>query len=141
VTDDLDAVAAASYAYADAIRAATDLVDRTGARELDLGYWDGALPGQAYWFAHVEYAGARVSVENHRGPAEALEALARRLLTGTHCPHCGRPVTLTTDEDAAEDRRCHYRRVGPRWVRGCEPACRPSAKRRHRHHRHRRRRH
>jgi hypothetical protein len=123
--------------YEDAVAAALDLVRRSGARGLELGYLDDVLPGRVDWYAHAQYAGARVIAEHHRGPLEALEALAHRLLTGARCPHCGGLVALPTagDLDGAGEEprsapRCHYRREGPRWVRGCERVSRPAPKRR-----------
>jgi hypothetical protein len=124
--------------YEDAVAAALDLVRRTGARGLELGYLDDVLPGRVDWYAHAQYAGARVTVEHHRGPLEALEALAHQLLSGARCLSCGGPVALPTAGDpvdgAAEEPRpaprCHYRREGPQWVRGCEPGRQPAHQRR-----------
>lgn len=133
--------------YEDEIRAAVDLVRRTGARGLDLGYLDGILPGRVHWYAHAQYAGTRITVENHRGPVEALEALARRMLTGARCTHCGGLIALTehgaiaypgamldgttwTEEQLRAAPQCHYHRVGARWVRGCEAPRHPTPKRR-----------
>jgi hypothetical protein len=137
-----------SSTYEDDLRAATDLVDRTGARGLELGYVDGAIPGRVHWYAHAQYAGARVIVEDKRGPLEALEALAHRLLTDARCPYCDGLVALptasdlldgnTTEEQLPTPPRCHYRREGQRWVRGCEPVHRPRKPKRHRRKPHRR---
>jgi hypothetical protein len=125
----------------DAIIATADLVGRTGARELTIGHLHDNVPvEQAGWYAHAQYRGARITEENHRGPVEALDALARRLLTGAMCTHCRGLVALsdqgatvypgasrtdgsrwTPDEVAAARARpqCRYRRHGQRWVRGC----------------------
>lgn len=96
-----------SDAYEDAIVAAVDLVGRTGARGLEFGYLDDPVPGRIDWYAHAQYAGARVTVEHQRGPLEAVETLAHRLLTGARCVHCGGLVALS-DEGAVA-----Y--VGPPW--------------------------
>lgn len=136
----------------DAIVATLDLVGRTGARELQYGYLHEDVPlEQAGWYAHAQYQGVRVTVEDHRGPVEALEALARRLLTGAKCTHCGGLVALgdtgavaypgsligmgqlqgikdaphAADEPWDEETiraagQCRWRRMGPKWVRGCE---------------------
>lgn len=121
----------------DAIVACADLVGRTGATAFQIGYLHDDVPvEQAGWFAHAQFRGARISVEDHRGPVEAAEALCRRLLTGAKC-RCGRLVALSdegaiafdghladgsrwTTEQAAAAGQCRWRRMGPRWVRGCE---------------------
>lgn len=121
----------------DALDAALDLVGRTGARSFELGYLHDGPVEQAAWYAHVQYRGARISVENRHGPVEAAEALARRLLTGGKCTGCGRLVALSdtgavayrsavmadgtrfTAEDAAAAGQCRWRRVGARWEMGC----------------------
>lgn len=119
--------------------AAVDLVTRTGARGLEIGYLhDGVPADQAAWYAVVTYKGARVIEQNHKGPAQACEALAVQLLTGAMCNHCKGLVALSragatffpdtrhadgsvlSEADARSRPLCHWRRVGDRWVRGCE---------------------
>lgn len=136
----------------DALDAALDLVGRSGARNLEIGYVREGVPSEeAGWYAHAQYGGVRLIVEEHRGPAEAAEALARRVLTGAKCAHCGGLVALRDDgamaypghligmdqlqgiKDAPHAKdgpwdeatirkagQCRWRRIGPRWVRGCE---------------------
>ncbi|WP_433225501.1 hypothetical protein [Actinomadura formosensis] len=122
----------------DALLAAVDLVGRTGATNFQIGYLhDGVPADQAGWYAHAQYRGARITAEDHRHPVEAAEALARRLLDGAKCAHCGGLVALSDDGAMAYNTRlvdgtrwtveqataaglCHWRRVGPRWERGCE---------------------
>lgn len=123
----------------DALFAAVDLVGRSGATQLEFGYLHDDVPvEEADWWAHARYRGARISEEHHRGPVEAAEALARRLLTGAKCKPCGRLVALSdtgaiayenaamvdgtrwTAEQAAAAGQCRWRRDGARWVRGCE---------------------
>jgi hypothetical protein len=120
------------------VTAACDLVGRTGARELKVGYLHDDVPAeQADWYAHATYQGARVTVEHHRGPVEALEALAQRLLTGAQCQHCRGLVALSRAgamfypgarrpdgsafefEEAVARPQCRWRRVGPKWIPGC----------------------
>ena len=125
----------------DAIIAAADLVGRTGARQLEIGYLhEDVPPDQAGWYAHAQYRGTRITAEDHPGPVEAVEALARRLLDGGLCTHCRGLIALSdagamvypgagrtdgttwTDEDVAGVKsrpQCRYRREGKRWVRGC----------------------
>lgn len=128
------------FELSDRAHAALDLVGRTGARHLEIGYLHEGVPAdQAAWYAKVTYRGARVIEENHTSPAAALEALAVKLLTGGMCNHCKGLVALTragamffpdahhpdgsvlTEAEARARRLCHWRRVGQRWVRGCEP--------------------
>lgn len=122
----------------DAVIAAADLVGRSGAREFEIGYVNDDVPvEQAAWYAQAVYKGARILVENHRGPAEAAEALARRIMTGAKCAHCGGLVALSDagafvferqemadgttwgPEQAAAAGQCRWRRIGDRWERGC----------------------
>lgn len=123
----------------EALFAAVDLVGRTGAKELEFGYvHDGVPVEQAGWYAHAQYQGARIMERDQRGPLEAIQALARRLLTGAQCQLCGGLVALDEDgafafrkavlvdgrewnvDQAAATRQCRWRRIGQRWVSGCE---------------------
>lgn len=122
----------------DAIVATADLVGRTGATQLELGYLHEGVPiKEAGWFATAQYKGARIISEDHPGPVEAADALARRLLTGARCTHCLGLVALSDDgaywsggrladgstwtrEEARKAGQCRWRRMGPKWVRGCE---------------------
>lgn len=121
----------------DAAVAAVDLVGRTGATNLDFGYLHEDAPvAQAGWWAHAQYRGSRITVENQPGPVEALEALARRLLTGARCTHCQGLIALSdggavahpgqmldgttwTEGELRTVHQCRWRRMGPRWERGC----------------------
>lgn len=107
-----------SYAFdQDAAVAATDLIARTGATETQFGYLHEGVPFEkAGWYAYAQYKGTRVIVEDQPGPIEAIEALARKLLQGGLCTHCSQIITL------ADGPGCRYRRMGNRWVRGCEGA-------------------
>ncbi len=123
----------------DALIAAIDLVGRAGAREFQVGYLHDDVPvAEADWYAHAQYRGRRIIVEHHAGPVEAAEALALRILTGAKCNHCQALVALNDDgafayasaemadgtswtaEEAAAAGQCRWRRVGRRWVRGCD---------------------
>jgi hypothetical protein len=118
--------------------ACADLVGRTGARGFEIGYLhDDVPPEEAGWYAHAQLRGARLTVENHRNPTEAAQALAERLLKGAKCK-CGRLVATSTAgafaffkshtvdgkrwdaKDSAKAGQCHWRRVGRRWTPGCE---------------------
>lgn len=101
----------------DALNAALDLIERTGAKQVEIGYTREDVPvDQAGWYAHAQYHGARVTVENYAGPIDAAEALARRLLDGAVCVFCTRKIALSD----FPGRRCRYTRSADRWVRGCE---------------------
>jgi hypothetical protein len=122
----------------EAMLAAVDLVRRSGARNVDVGYLHEGRPvAEADWYAHAQYRGARITSEHHVGPVEALEGLAERVLTGAKCGGCGGLVALRDDgayafdviladgtswttEQAAAAGLCHWRRVGARWRMGCE---------------------
>ncbi|WP_047891760.1 hypothetical protein [Micromonospora sp. RV43] len=126
------------------VLACTDLIARAGGRQFELGYLHDDVPvDQAGWYAHVQYRGVRLFVEDQPGPAEAADALARKLLTGGRC-RCGRLVALSRDgaityEDAtmadgsrwtvAQARaagQCLWRRVGARWEPACPPPVNPN---------------
>jgi hypothetical protein len=101
----------------DAMDAALDLIGRTGAKQMEVGYLhEDVPPEQADWYAHAQYQGARVIAEHHHGPVEALEALARRLLHGGLCTHCHKTITLS----GKSKKYCRWTRRGDKWVRGCE---------------------
>lgn len=118
----------------DAVVACADLVGRTGARHFSIGYIEGKPQG---WFAHAQYRGKRITVEDHPNPAAAASALAERLLTGARCS-CGKLVALSdegavayasaslvptgenwTIEQAAAAGQCRWELIGARWEKGC----------------------
>jgi hypothetical protein len=117
--------------------AAADLVGRTGAKHFEIGYLHDDVPAaEAAWFAHAQYRGGRIIAENHADPAEAAEALAKRLLTGARCA-CGKLVSLGDDgafaftkpvmtdgseftaDQAAAAGLCRWRRDHARWISEC----------------------
>jgi hypothetical protein len=117
--------------------AAADLVGRSGARGFTIGYLHEDVPAtDAAWYAFAQYRGARITAENHRGPAEAAEALAKRLLTGARCA-CGKLVALSnigavaferatlvdgsqfTLDQAVKGGQCLWQRKGDQWVSAC----------------------
>lgn len=122
----------------DALIAGADLVGRTGAKEFQVGYLNDDPPHQ--WYAHARYKGARITEEGHKGPIEAVEALARRLLTGGKCTRCGGLIALSdagamiypsatladgtkwTEREAKAAPQCRWTRAGRKWVAGCQPA-------------------
>jgi hypothetical protein len=108
VSDDL-------YINADVVMACADLASRTGASGFEIGHVHDDVPiEEAGWYAHVNFRGARIIVENLRGPDEAALALAQRLLTGATC-RCLKPVSL-----GVLQRGCRWKLVGERWESGCD---------------------
>lgn len=129
--------------FSDASTAAVELIGRTGAKSLEIGYLhDTPRAEDADWWATVTYRGVKITEEHHVGPSEALEAIAVRLLDGAKCTHCQGMVALrrsgvmfyadpdgarrmvdgsTVTVDEARSRPlCHWQRVGPKWIRGCQ---------------------
>ena len=122
----------------DALVASVDLIGRTGARDFTFGYLRDDVPiEQAEWWAAARYQGAEIREDGHAGPLSAVEALARRLLTGGMCIHCGGRISLSEQgppefvgtmlDGTRMDRKrarsmpeCRWQRVGARWMRGCE---------------------
>lgn len=130
------------------LNASIDLFIRCGASEFDFGYLHENVRSQdADWYAYVAFRGTRITIEHQRGPIEALDALAARLLDGGMCTTCTRICTTRPDgvvvratvdihngskvsqeEAAANVRRngaCHWVRDGERWYSGCDPHVRP----------------
>jgi hypothetical protein len=125
----------------DAALAAFELIGRTGATQCKVGYLHDDVPSeQAGWYAEAQYRGARILVEDFASPDHAVDALARRVLTGAQCMHCDRVIVLDGgDFDAviSQDRLtvdgrpwppptvaagpCVWRRDGRHWV-GCRAA-------------------
>jgi hypothetical protein len=105
----------------DALNAAVDLVGRSGATHFEVGHLDDTeFAADARWWARAQYRGARIFTEDHVGPAEAAEALARKVLEGGLCTGCERRVRLgPADEVGRFTNRCSWARVGDRWERGC----------------------
>ena len=130
----------------DALVAAAELVGRTGAKGFEIGYLHDDVPiEQAGWYAHAQFQGARITEDDHRGPIEAAEALARRLLECGKCTRCGGVVALSAagavifpdvtltdgtrwDEKTARSApQCRWTRMGSRWVAGCQRTERTSS--------------
>jgi hypothetical protein len=99
----------------DIVIACADLVGRAGASGFEIGYLHDDVPAEdAGWYAHAQYHGARIIVEDHRSPTGAALALAERLLSGAMC-RCRRPVALTDRLGG-----CRWRLIGARWEPGCD---------------------
>lgn len=106
----------------DALIAGVELAGRAGAQDTTIGWLHDDVPfEEAGWFAHAQFRGARVTVQEHRGPVEAVEALARRLLAGATCRRCGKPISLSDGPDV-----CRWTRMGKRWESGCDLPIDPS---------------
>lgn len=98
--------------------AAVDLVGRSGASDLELGYLHDEVPSEeAGWWASANYKGAKIFVEGHKGPVAAAQALAEKVLDGALCVHCNKQVTLVPPPIPEY---CLWEKEGSRWVRGCE---------------------
>lgn len=95
----------------DRVLASVHVVERAGGREHEIG----ADPA-GRWYASAHFRGARIMVDGYADPANAADALVRRLLHKAACK-CGRQVTL-----APKPRACLWRREGARWVAGCNAA-------------------
>jgi hypothetical protein len=101
----------------DALDAGLDLVGRTGAKSIEIGFLHEDVPvEEAGWYAHVQYHGARVTSEDHKSPVDAVEGLARQLLESGLCAFCGERIALAD----FPGKRCRWTRNGKQWTRGCE---------------------
>ena len=104
------------YLEEDSVIACADLVKRTGAEHFQIGYLHDDVPvAEAGWYAEARYRGGRIIAQDHAGPSEAADALARRILIGGTCQGCHRVITLIS----AKRGQCRWRRMADRWVNGC----------------------
>lgn len=101
-----------------ALVAAVDVIGRSGATGFEIGYLDDQPPHR--WYATAIYKGAKVHGEHPSNPEVAADRLARKLLHGGQCTHCGGKVNVRPWEGHWADAECIWRRAGNRWVRGCE---------------------
>jgi hypothetical protein len=114
--------------------AAIELIGRSGAKSLEVGYhplYDAAgneldeavTPAKRYrWWAKAQWKGAVLAVDDHPGPNVAVEALAERVRRGATCAHCGRLIAW----GSRRRRYCWWREIGGRWTPGCSSAERKS---------------
>jgi hypothetical protein len=98
----------------DAVVACADLVGRAGAAGFEIG-WTGD-DDHPRWYAHAQYAGTRLMVQDRHTPTDAAMGLAERLLRGARC-RCRRLVALGGGPSGDH---CRWRLAGPKWEPGCE---------------------
>lgn len=117
----------------EALVAAVDLVGRTGATDVTFGWLND--PGEHAYerrgpqcYAHAQYRGARVTVEDFPDLVAVVEALADRLMRGAKCAWCGNAIVLPGVPDDVVGVRfndgsklgvCRWERTGARWDRTC----------------------
>lgn len=105
----------ADYGDDATVLACVDLVDRAGAKSLEIGFVRDNVPVHlAGWYAQAVYRGLRVMVQEQPSPQAAARAMARRMLRGATC-RCGRKVTLHPRAGA-----CLWRLEDARWEPGCD---------------------
>ncbi len=114
----------------DRLIAACDMVGRTGAKSLELGYHplfddagneldEGTMSASAYsWWAKATYRGAVLAVDDQPGPVEALVALEERVRKDAACAHCRRPIAW----GFRRRRHCWWTEREGRWEPGCAGA-------------------
>lgn len=107
----------------DAAVAAVGVIGRMGALDVEVGYLDDTERSQdARWWASARWNGTKVQVAKHQRPDQALEALARQLMEGGTCTHCGQRIHLGGAPAGLRRRHprlCAWKRQGREWVRGC----------------------
>lgn len=103
----------------DRLLAAVDMIGRSAARQLEVG-WDDDTDPPGDWWAAARFRGTRVFVEHHATADDAVEALLFLLLEGAQCVLCGRHATVPGARYSDGRPACEYRRVGAWWVRGCD---------------------
>ncbi|HEV2071079.1 MAG TPA: hypothetical protein VGR26_14915 [Acidimicrobiales bacterium] len=119
-----------SKSVQDRLVAACDMVGRSGARSLELGYHpafdehgneldEATTPAHRFrWWAKATYQGAVLAVDDGRGPIETVEALAARVQKDARCGRCGRLICW----GGTRRRYCWWRRTDGRWEPGCDEA-------------------
>lgn len=123
-------------ALRDAVIAAADLAERSGARAVEYGHTDPDA-GPVTWYSTADYDGGRqITTAGHPDPGAAAMALSERLLTGAKC-RCGALVALSvagafappdtaTMMDGSDPRalrdaeHCLWILDGDRWEPGCD---------------------
>lgn len=107
----------------DILVAAYDLIGRAGASDFEVGY-DTDQPADRWWFAQCTYGDTGAHrAQWYTSAHDAAERLARRIVNGGRCTHCGKVSSL---QGARGDQRppgqpgvCFWTRTGKRWERGC----------------------
>lgn len=97
----------------DALKATVDLIGRSGATAIEIGY-DDDDPENVRWHVQATYRGARLIRDGYPDPVGAAEALARRVLKGARCRRCGKRIRLNDHGSG-----CRWRREGDKWIPGC----------------------
>lgn len=102
------------------VLAAADVIGRSGARGLEIGFLDEDVPSHlARWYATASFKGARVSADEHTSPANAAEELAWKVLDGGLCTKCKRKIGLAGHTSRELTDRCAWSRHGACWVPAC----------------------
>ena len=106
----------------DTLHASIDVIGRAGGSKYEVGFpkevEDSMQVGDPVWYAKAKFPKhGCMKVEGFTDPVAATEALARRLVDGWKCTHCGKRVSLA---GRLGSENCRWTRQGPRWVRGCE---------------------
>jgi hypothetical protein len=100
--------------------ALVDLCRKCGAAALELGYLHDDVPvEEAGWWASVQYAGTRITVDDHTSPEAACEALAKKVLNGGMC-RCGRTAVTDNRPPRRGGRLCRWRLLDGVWAAGCD---------------------
>jgi len=102
------------------VAAAADVIELCGGGRVALAAGDPASP-RRWDAAACGPAGERVTAGGHPGPAEAAEALAAVLVSGTTC-RCGRPAFLAVPAAAVPDGVCAWQRAEGGWTPPCPEA-------------------
>jgi hypothetical protein len=100
-----------------AIGALNELACRAGAAWQATPTRDGRWVAVASW-PHTEMVADGGDLpDGHRTIGAACNALAGMLMTGLHCPRCGRPVQAGTGGE--DDTVCSWWLVGAHWTPSC----------------------
>jgi hypothetical protein len=105
------------------IKAAVDLIGRTGAQGIQLRYSDDETP--IIWFAVAIWEDTKYETDAGSDPLEAVQRLCERLIDGGICTHCNRPTGLELvhiDDMPLNEFICWYQ-YDPElktYRRGCE---------------------
>lgn len=100
------------------LHSAIEMVERTGAQNFEVGYLneDAKRMQDADWFATARFRGTMVKTEHHASPVTAAETLMTLLMRDAKCRFCDRKISWGRAE---LKKRCLWRQVDGRWLRGC----------------------
>lgn len=105
------------------IAASIDLLSHTGYTDAEIAFDDERESNKAWSARVLDPNGVEEITRGWFSPEVAIERLARRLLNGGRCAHCGRVTSIGAFIGESRNRQydtyCIWERFGTQYVRGC----------------------